>query len=304
MQCGPLAKQYALCHLAQCRGYAAAGRRSQDICAAGSTRRRAPVSTSSQPPAAAAASSGGGPAPVPAAAEIAAAASLRPLSDRHLLSEKLTQAAKSIAWIDLPADRPREATKAQIEELQSALGYRFKNLYLLRLALIHSSAAPTTHNGIMAWIGDAALYLVVAEEVSAALGNAAIGKLRCGSALLSTAVPAVPSGPCRPAMPPALAACSCPRLNVASSGSLCCALLPPPAVLCCARLCTSCCACIRCPTGCKQAQTMLCLSSHSCVLTCMQQRAEHSKHMLPPPHPHPRNLPQRGSQDANWAGHV
>ncbi len=55
---------------------------------------------------------------------------------------------------------------------------RCRNRYLLRLALIHSSAAPTTHNAIMAWLGDAALYVVVAEQVAASLGNMAIGKLR------------------------------------------------------------------------------------------------------------------------------
>lgn len=102
-----------------------------------------------------------------------------PLTDRRMLAEKLTQTAKNIVWNDLPADQPTEASREQVQALQAALGYRFNNLWLLRLALIHSSAASTTHNGIMAWIGDAALYLVVAEEVAAKLGYVPIGKLRC-----------------------------------------------------------------------------------------------------------------------------
>lgn len=64
-----------------------------------------------------------------------------------------------------------------MDALEARLGYKFKNRYLLRLALIHSSAAPTTHNAILAWLGDAALYVVVAEQVAASLGNMAIGKL-------------------------------------------------------------------------------------------------------------------------------
>ncbi len=95
-----------------------------------------------------------------------------------MLVEKLTQTAKNIVWGDLQHELPKEASKQRIVELQERLGYRFNNLYLLRLALIHSSAAPTTHNGIMAWIGDAALYMVVAEEVAASLGCAPIGQLR------------------------------------------------------------------------------------------------------------------------------
>jgi hypothetical protein len=101
------------------------------------------------------------------------------LKDRRVLVEKLVQTAKDIKWGDLPAERPQEATKQQIDELQHRLGYRFKNLYLLRLALVHSSAAPTTHNGIMAWIGDAAMYVILSEEVAGALGYMPIGVLRC-----------------------------------------------------------------------------------------------------------------------------
>lgn len=95
------------------------------------------------------------------------------------MAEKLTQTAKNIAWTDHESSRPAEATKEQVAALQARLGYRFSNLWLLRLALVHSSAAPSTHNGILAWVGDAALYLVLSEEVGAKLGYVPIGQLRC-----------------------------------------------------------------------------------------------------------------------------
>jgi hypothetical protein len=60
------------------------------------------------------------------------------LQDRRLLAQKLTETARNVVWFDLPGERPAEATKAQVEALQARLGYRFKNLYLLRLALVHS----------------------------------------------------------------------------------------------------------------------------------------------------------------------
>lgn len=159
------------------------GRRTACACvaAAGGGRKRAPrFSSGAGPPAEQPPPAAAGAARPPAAAA-AAAAGLSPLSDRRLLAEKLTHTAKNIVWGDLRHERPQEASKERIHELQERLGYRFSNLYLLRLALIHSSAAPTTHNSIMAWIGDAAMYLVVAEEVAAALGYAPIGQLRCGS---------------------------------------------------------------------------------------------------------------------------
>lgn len=95
------------------------------------------------------------------------------------MAEKLTVTAKNIAWTDHESSRPAEATREQVADLQARLGYRFGNLWLLRLALVHSSAAPTTHNGILAWVGDAALYLVLSEEVGGKLGYVPIGQLRC-----------------------------------------------------------------------------------------------------------------------------
>jgi hypothetical protein len=154
--------------------------------AAGGRRRRGAHSSSgdssggdrpSPPPAAGGSGSGSGSRePATAAAAASVSLGLNLLSDRRLLADKLTATAKNIVWVD--PERPTEATREEIAALQARLGYRFKNLYLLRLALIHSSAAPTTQNSIMAWIGDAALYLIVAEEVSAALGYVPIGKLR------------------------------------------------------------------------------------------------------------------------------
>lgn len=47
-----------------------------------------------------------------------------------------------------------------------------------RLALIHSSAASKTNNSVLAWVGDAALYLIAAEEVAGALGYVPVGTLR------------------------------------------------------------------------------------------------------------------------------
>lgn len=109
-----------------------------------------------------------------------------PLSSqrRQVLAEKLTETAKHIAWVDLEKDRPEESSREQVAALQARLGYRFQNLFLLRLSLVHSSAAPTSHNSVLAWVGDAALYLIVTEEVGSALGYAPVGPLRCGLLVL------------------------------------------------------------------------------------------------------------------------
>ena len=163
-----------------------ASKRTGIACAAAGGRRRRGAHSSSGdssggdrpplPPAAGGSGSGSREPATAAAAVSVSLVGLNPLSDRRLLADKLTATAKNIVWVD--PERPTEATREEIAALQARLGYRFKNLYLLRLALIHSSAAPTTQNCIMAWIGDAALYLIVAEEVSAALGYVPIGKLR------------------------------------------------------------------------------------------------------------------------------
>lgn len=49
-----------------------------------------------------------------------------------MLAEKLTETARNIVWLDPEKDRPQEASKEQIAALQERLGYRWRNLYLLR----------------------------------------------------------------------------------------------------------------------------------------------------------------------------
>ncbi|KAL4448477.1 hypothetical protein ABPG75_005696 [Micractinium tetrahymenae] len=167
-----------------CRA-ARSSRRGSSVCPAAANRRRQGAAGSSGSGGSTDGGTGGGggsgarsaagSAAFTAAA--AAAAAGGPLPERHLLAAKLTETAKNIEWCDPPADRPAEATREQIDALEARLGYKFKNRYLLRLALVHSSAAPTTHNAILAWLGDAALYIIIAEQVAASLGNMAIGKL-------------------------------------------------------------------------------------------------------------------------------
>lgn len=48
--------------------------------------------------------------------------------------------------------------------------YRFSNPWLLRLALVHSSAAPLTNNTQLSWLGDAALGLTVTEQIMVSTG--------------------------------------------------------------------------------------------------------------------------------------
>ena len=56
--------------------------------------------------------------------------------------------------------------------------HRFKDKTLLRLALVHASAAPVGNNTGLAWLGDAALNLLAAEQLLTAPGGlAAMGEL-------------------------------------------------------------------------------------------------------------------------------
>ncbi len=60
--------------------------------------------------------------------------------------------------------------------------YTFHNQWMLRLALVHSSAfpvpgAPCSSGISLAWMGDAALNLIVSEQLMAAYCSASMGEL-------------------------------------------------------------------------------------------------------------------------------
>lgn len=60
--------------------------------------------------------------------------------------------------------------------------YTFHNQWMLRLALVHSSAfpvpgAPCSSGISLAWIGDAALNLIVTEQLMAAYCSASMGEM-------------------------------------------------------------------------------------------------------------------------------
>ena len=64
----------------------------------------------------------------------------------------------------------------------SACRYTFHNQWMLRLALVHSSAFPVPgtpcSSGIhLAWIGDSALNLIVTEQLMAAYSSSSMGEL-------------------------------------------------------------------------------------------------------------------------------
>ncbi|GAB4816645.1 hypothetical protein N2152v2_003691 [Parachlorella kessleri] len=79
---------------------------------------------------------------------------------RELSSSSLT--------VRLDYDAAHEVTVQEAEELVD--WHAFSNRWLLRLALVHSSAAPETDNASLAWLGDAALGLMTTEHIMAALG--------------------------------------------------------------------------------------------------------------------------------------
>ena len=78
-----------------------------------------------------------------------------------------------------------------LDELQAALGHRFRDPALLERALTHASYAhehpPTLHNETLAFLGDAVLGLVVAELLSARAPEAGVGSLTAERALLVSA---------------------------------------------------------------------------------------------------------------------
>jgi ribonuclease-3 len=59
------------------------------------------------------------------------------------------------------------AAATSLDDLQTALGYRFKNLSLLRRALTHASAEPSSNNAYerLEFLGDRVLALVIAERL-------------------------------------------------------------------------------------------------------------------------------------------
>ena len=64
----------------------------------------------------------------------------------------------------------------ELEAVQSRLGYRFRDLTLLRRALTHRSFGPD-HNERLEFLGDGALNCIVAIELFERLGDSAEGEL-------------------------------------------------------------------------------------------------------------------------------
>lgn len=62
--------------------------------------------------------------------------------------------------------------------------HTFHNQWLLRLALVHSSAYNYTGSSNLAWLGDSALYLTVSEQLAATYSNAEAGELSIARARL------------------------------------------------------------------------------------------------------------------------
>ena len=80
--------------------------------------------------------------------------------------------------------------RARVAELERRLGYRFRDSFLLEEALTHASFAnehpPAADHARLAFLGDAALGLVVADHVIAADPAAAVGELTARRAELVT----------------------------------------------------------------------------------------------------------------------
>ena len=78
----------------------------------------------------------------------------------------------------------------RVAELERRLGYRFRDPSLLEEALTHASSAnehpPATDHARLAFLGDAALGLVVADHVTAADLAATVGELTARRAELVT----------------------------------------------------------------------------------------------------------------------
>ncbi|CAL8468744.1 g8284 [Coccomyxa elongata] len=75
-------------------------------------------------------------------------------------------------------------SKESLDEVEEILGYTFHNHWLLRLALTHCSVYSNNNISNLAWMGDAALYMVVTEQLSATYSNADTGDLSMARARL------------------------------------------------------------------------------------------------------------------------
>ena len=80
--------------------------------------------------------------------------------------------------------------RARVAELERRLGYRFRDPFLLEEALTHASFAnehpPALDHARLAFLGDAALGLVVADRVSSDDPAATVGELTARRAELVT----------------------------------------------------------------------------------------------------------------------
>ena len=95
---------------------------------------------------------------------------MHPNAAHQALLVRMTAAANSIEW--LPGAEAEMPSTAALGAFQEHLRYTFKNSALLRLALVHRSAS-ATNNTVLAFLGDAVLGLLVAEQMGGLVGGAA-----------------------------------------------------------------------------------------------------------------------------------
>jgi len=80
------------------------------------------------------------------------------------MKQQFLAAAARVGYLNPPEHRKKDPTDDQLDELEQKLGYKFSERSLLRLALVHSSAGVPS-NWALAWLGDAALQLIVSEQL-------------------------------------------------------------------------------------------------------------------------------------------
>jgi len=91
-----------------------------------------------------------------------------------LIKEKFLAAASEISYHI--KERSTEPTERQLADLETRLGYTFKERDLLRLALTHKSAAAPSST-TLSWLGDSVLHLIISSQLAASEGYAPCGRL-------------------------------------------------------------------------------------------------------------------------------
>ncbi|CAL5221481.1 g3681 [Coccomyxa viridis] len=103
-------------------------------------------------------------------------------SARFQVDRSLGDAQDLFRYSDKKQQGSTLPSKERLEEVEKIIGYTFHNQWMLRLALVHSSAfpvpgAPCSSGISLAWMGDAALNLIVSEQLMAAYCSASMGEL-------------------------------------------------------------------------------------------------------------------------------